>query len=220
MLTDKEKKVKELIDEHVRKVQGCLECFKGCFEAFLQGDPAEAESIHANCDHAETDADMVRRRIGDDLYSGAFLPIARKDIYMLTEYVDEIANKAEAASDMIVSQRPNVPDDYKKVLQEIVDIMSRMFGVFQGAVALFEPYETLQADDSLAAIREKITSVGVMESEVDNLEETLMRTIFRSDLPLANKIQLERFLRRITHISDVMEDAAERLHVLVIRERI
>lgn len=220
MFADKEKKVKELIDEHVHKVGGCLECFEGCFEAFLQGDRANAESIHENCDHAETEADIVRRKIGDDLYSGAFLPIARKDIYILTEYVDEIANKAEAASDMIVSQRPNVPDDYKKVLQEIVEITSKMFGVFQEAVALFEPYETLQADDSLAAIREKITSIGVMESEVDNLEETLMRTIFQSDLPLANKIQLERFLRRITHISDVIEDAAERLYVLVIRERI
>ncbi len=220
MFTDKEKRVKELIDEHVHKVWGCLECFEGCFEAFLQGDRANAESIHENCDHAETEADIVRRKIGDDLYSGAFLPIARKDIYMLTEYVDEIANKAEAASDMIVSQRPNVPDDYKKVLQEIVEITSKMFGVFQEAVAHFEPYETLQADDSLAAIKEKITSIGVMESEVDNLEETLMRTIFQSDLPLANKIQLERFLRRITHISDVIEDAAERLYVLVIRERI
>ncbi|UCG80245.1 MAG: TIGR00153 family protein [Desulfobacterales bacterium] len=220
MFTDKEKRVKELIDEHVHKVGGCLECFEGCFEAFLQGDRANAESIHENCDHAETEADIVRRKIGDDLYSGAFLPIARKDIYMLTEYVDEIANKAEAASDMIVSQRPNVPDDYKRVLQEIVETTSKMFGVFQEAVALFEPYETLQADDSLAAIKEKITSIGVMESEVDNLEETLMRTIFQSDLPLANKIQLERFLRRITHISDVIEDAAERLYVLVIRERI
>jgi predicted phosphate transport protein (TIGR00153 family) len=220
MFTDKEKKVKELIDEHVRKVGGCLECFKECFEAFLQEDRAKAESIHEDCDYAETEADMVRRKIGDDLYSGAFLPIARKDIYMLTESVDEIANKAEAASDMMVSQRPNVPDDYRKVLQEIVEITSKMFDVFQEAVALFEPYETLQADDSLAAIREKITSIGVMESEVDNLEETLMRTIFQSDVPLANKIQLERFLRRITHISDVMEDAAERLYVLVIRERI
>ena len=50
--------------------------------------------------------------------------------------------------------------------------------------------------------------------------EALMRAIFLSDLPLANKIQLEAFLRRVTGISDVIEDAADRLYILVIRERI
>lgn len=99
MFNEKERKVKELIDEHVEKVGGCIGCFRGCFEAFLHGDSATAELVHKSCDDAETEADIVHRKIGDDLYSGAFLPIARKDIYMLTEYVDEIANKAEAASE-------------------------------------------------------------------------------------------------------------------------
>jgi len=95
-----------------------------------------------------------------------------------------------------------------------------MFGIFRDAVRLYAPDETLQTSDNLAAIQEKITAIGVMESEIDKQEEALMRTIFDSDTPLANKIQLERFLRRITEISDVIEDAADRLYVLVIRERI
>ena len=220
MFTDKEKMVKELIDEHLEKVEHCLDCFQGCLDAFLQGDSGVAETIHKKCDQAETRADVVRRKIGDSLYSGAFLPIARKDIYMLTEFVDKIANKAETASDVIVYQRPEVPGDYKKALHEIVDTMCEMFRVFKEAAALFVPYESIQGEDSLAAIREKITSIGVMESEIDKQEEALMRNIFHSDIPLANKIQLERFLRRITEVSDVIEDAADRLYVLVIRERV
>ena len=109
MFTEKEKKVKELIDEHVEKVGNCLECFKGCFEAFLQGDRARAESIHENFDYAETEADILQRKICDHLYSGAFLPIDRKDIFMMTESVDKIPNKAESASDVVVYQRPEVP---------------------------------------------------------------------------------------------------------------
>ena len=59
-----------------------------------------------------------------------------------------------------------------------------------------------------------------MESEIDDKECAIMRTIFRSELPFARKIQLERFVRQITEISDVIEDASNRLDVLVIRERI
>ena len=220
MFIDKEKKVKELIDEHVETVGNCLDCFKGCLEAFLHGDTAMTESIHKSCDDAETYADNLHRKIGDYLYSGAFLPLVRKDIYMLIEFVDKIANKAEAASDVIVCQDPEVPDDYKKTLNKIVETISDMFRIFREAVSLFAPYESLQEEDKLATIREKITSIGVMESDIDKLEETLMRTIFHSDLPLANKVQLERLFQRITDISDVIEDAADRLYVMVIRERI
>jgi predicted phosphate transport protein (TIGR00153 family) len=220
MFTEKERKVKELIDEHVDKVGECLTCFKDCFEAYFQGDSGRAQSIHENCDHTETEADILRRKIGDYLFSGAFLPIERKDIYMMTEFVDKIANKAETASDVVVYQSPEVPEDYEKILRQIVETMMEMFRILQDAVRLFAPYDALQVHDILATIREKISSIGVMESEIDKKEESLMKTIFRSELPLANKVQMERFLRRVTEISDVIEDAADRLYVLVIRERI
>lgn len=220
MFTEKERKVKELIDEHVDKVGECLTYFKDCFEAYFQGDSDRAQSTHENCDHTETEADILRRKIGDYLFSGAFLPIERKDIYMMTEFVDKIANKAETASDVVVYQSPEVPEDYEKILRQIVETMMEMFRILQDAVRLFAPYDALQVHDVLATIREKISSIGVMESEIDKKEESLMKTIFRSELPLAKKIQMERFLRRVTEISDVIEDAADRLYVLVIRERI
>jgi len=220
MFSEKERKVKQLIDDHVEQVGDCLSCFRGCFEAFLENDAIRSESIHENCDYAETEADILRRRIGDSLYSGAFLPMERKDVYMMTESIDKIANKAETASDVVVYQCPEVPNDYKGDLHDIVETIAGMFKTFREAALKFTPDDSLQTEGNLAAIREKITTIGVMESEVDKKEEALLRTIFRSELPLANKIQLERFVRHITAISDVIEDAADRLYVLVIRERI
>lgn len=220
MSTEKEKKVKKLIDEHVRKVGECLRCFKDCIDAYFQGDKARTQSAHDDCDRIETEADVQRREIGDHLFSGAFLPIERKDIYMMTDCVDEIANNAETACDVVVYQNPEVPEDYVKTLREIVENIIEMSCVFQDAVKLYEPYEVLQVHDVLAAIKEKTRDISVMESEIDKKEEALLMTIFHSNLPLANKIQMESFLRRVAEISDVIEDAADRLYVLVIRERI
>jgi len=220
MFTEKEREVKELIDKHVQKVGECLDCFESCFEAYFLGEFAKAQTIHESCDHIETEADVQRREIGDHLFSGAFLPIERKDIYMMTEFVDKIANKAETAADVVVYQSPEVPEDYVKTLREIIETIMEMFSIFQDAVRLFAPYDALQVHDVLAAIKEKIRTIGVMESEIDRKEEALLMTIFHSDLPLANKIQMDRFLRRVTEISDVIEDAGDRLYVLVIRERI
>jgi predicted phosphate transport protein (TIGR00153 family) len=220
MSIEKEREVKKLIDKHVKKVGKCLDCFESCFEAYFEGEFTKAQTIHDNCDHAETEADILCREIGDHLFSGAFLPIERKDIYMMTDCVDEIANKAETACDVVVYQSPEVSEAYVKTLREIIEIVMEMFRIFQDAVRLYEPYEALQAHDVLAAIKEKIRAVSVMESEIDKKEEALLITIFHSDLPLANKIQMESFLRRIAEISDVIEDAADRLYILVIRERI
>jgi predicted phosphate transport protein (TIGR00153 family) len=220
MSIEKETEVKKLIDEHVKKVGKCLECFQDCFESYFQGEFAKAQTIHNNCDHIETEADVQRREIGDHLFSGAFLPIERKDIYMMTDCVDEIANKAETACDVVVYQSPEVLEAYVKTLREIIETIMEMFRIFQDAVRLYKPYEALQAHDVLAAIKEKIRAVSVMESEIDKKEEALLMTIFHSDLPLANKIQMDLFLRRVAEISDVIEDAADRLYVLVIRERI
>jgi predicted phosphate transport protein (TIGR00153 family) len=220
MFIDKERKVKALIDDHMEKVGDCLGCFIGCFEAFLAGDKSKAENIHANCDYAETEADILRRNIGDHLYSGAFLPIERKDIYMLSEFVDKIANKAETASDVVVFQRPDVPESYKEGFRKILKTIDKMFRFLQEAVRLFAPDEILDSHETLPEIREHISAIGVMESEVDKEEEALMRTIFSSELTLSQKIQLERFLRRVAEVSDVIEDAADRLHILVIGEKI
>ncbi len=151
---------------------------------------------------------------------GAFPAMERKDIYMMTGLVDKIANKVEKASDVVVYQRPDVPEDYKETLREIFETIVKTFRLFQEAVRLFGPCETLQAFGSLATIRQKIAAISIMESEIDDKECAIMRAIFRSELPLARKIQLERFVQWITEISDVIEDTAHRLDLLVIRERI
>ena len=220
MLTDKEKQVKTLINDHVEKVGSCLDCFKGCFSAFLREDHTASEAIHENCDYAETEADILRRKIGDQLYSGAFLPIERKDIYILSEAIDKIANKAETASDVVVFQGPSLLDAHKKSLRSIVEIIEKMFRYLEEAIGLFSFDATWDSAEDLTTIRENIAQVGILESQIDKDEEVLLRTLFQSDLDMAHKIQLEGFFRRITDISDVIEDAADRLYVLVISEKI
>ncbi len=220
MFEDKEKKVKRLIDEHMDKVGGCLGCFKKCIEAFLQGELQEAEAIHEDCDYAETEADIIRRKIADSLFSGAFLPLVRKDIYILSESIDEIANSAEKASDMVVFQRPEVPPEYADRILDIVGATMEMFRNFREAIARFLPGEDLGETSEYQFIHEAISDLIDMESTIDKKEEMLMRDIFRSEMPLAQKIQLERCVQRITAISDKIEDAADRLNVLIISEKL
>ena len=220
MYTEKELKVKELINLHLEKVGNCLSCFKGCIEAFFKGQKSAAEQIHENCDYAESEADIIRRKIADILYSGAFLPLARKDIYMLSQAIDEIANSAERASDTIVFQQPEIPSSYLDGFINIVKETYEMFISFQEAVSKFMPDEFFHDYNHVNFIREKIYTIIEMESEIDHKEESLIREIYASDLPLARKNQLETLLRRITSISDEIEDAADNLNILLIGEKI
>ncbi len=220
MIGEKERKVKELIDLHLEKVAACLGCFRGCLEAFLRQNIQKAEQIHENCDYAETEADIIRRKIADSLFTGAFLPLARKDVYMLSETIDEIANTAERASDTIVFQGPDVPVDYTDDLLQIAASTCEAFAIFQEAASNFMPDESFHDQEHLDTIRQKISTVIEIESRIDQEEEKLIRKFFASSLPLAQKLQLEILLRRITAISDKIEDAADRLNVLLIGEKL
>jgi uncharacterized protein Yka (UPF0111/DUF47 family) len=63
-------------------------------------------------------------------------------------------------------------------------------------------------------IRERLTTVGITESTIDDVEWKLTRQIFTSSLSLANKIHLNQFIETLTEISDQIEDTGDRLEIL------
>jgi uncharacterized protein Yka (UPF0111/DUF47 family) len=59
-----------------------------------------------------------------------------------------------------------------------------------------------------------------MEQESDETYNTIKKAIFKSDLPLANKLQLDSFINRITEIADIAEDCADELLIFTLKRDI
>jgi predicted phosphate transport protein (TIGR00153 family) len=207
-----ESKVMALINEHLKKVEECLQSMLSAIECYLESRMESAESCTSRTHDAESEADDIRRKIMELLHRGAFLPIFREDVMELVGMVDRIAGHAQNCCNFIMIQRPEVPDvlgeDFLRIARSSVAILS----------PLQEGVAKLSQDFSIT--RARVAEIHDIESVVDDLEWQLSCRIFSTDLALAHKMHLKQLVDMIEDISDIAEDAAEVLETLIIKKQV
>jgi predicted phosphate transport protein (TIGR00153 family) len=215
VLFKKEKEVVELIIQHTDKVEECLSTALKTLRAYLKDDLVSAKKLSRQTDGIETEADLIRHRIRDKLYSGAYLPMLREDIYKLVESLDKVANAGEACCDFFLGQRPMFPEELKVPFLAAVEESLSIITPLKKAVLCF-------LDDACSSedVRENAKTVGVIESNVDKIEWDLTRAIFTSSLECARKIHLKLCLNSIADISDEAESAADQLELVNLKAMI
>lgn len=215
MLFKKEKEVIDLIIKHLNKVEESLATALKTVETYLSRDISEAKALALKVDGLETQADFIRYNIRDKLYSGAYLPMIREDIYQLVESIDKVDDAAEACCDFFLDQRPEIPKEMKeqflRVARESFSIMAPLKAAVLGYIREERDAET---------IREKTKQISIKESDVDKLEWDLTRQIFTSSLDNGHKIHLRLCLDTIVEISDRGEDAADHLELATLKLRV
>jgi predicted phosphate transport protein (TIGR00153 family) len=215
MLFMKEKEVVELIIKHIDKVEECLLTAVKTLQAYFKGDIKTAKYLSRRTDSIETEADSIRHSILDKLYSGAYLPLLREDVYKLVESLDSVADAGEASCDFFLDQRPAIPDELKSQFLMAIQMSLGIGAPLKRAVVCF-----FEEDCSSEEVREYAKEIGIIESNVDKVEWDLTREIFTSSLDYAHKIHLKLCLNTIVEISNRAEDAADYLELINLKSRI
>ena len=211
MVFKKERAINKLILKHLAKVDHCLKLALETVEEYLKGNVEAAKALALRVVRCESETDSVLREIMGNLYSGAYLPSLRSDIFHLVQYLDSVANAAEACCDFFLAQRPDIPDEMKSSFLKIMKESISSCSPLKEAVNLF-----LKNND-VETIREKARQVGIFESAVDKAEWDLTRDIFKTDLDYGHKIHLKQCLESIVTISDRAEDTSDQLQLIVIK---
>ena len=212
MFFKKEKEVIDLISKYLDEVEKCvLIALKGV-EAYLDGDMDSAKVLSLKASDSETKADSNRHRIRDKLYSGAYLPIIREDIYTMVESIDKVANAGEACIKFFLNQRPDIPEVLRPHFVSAVRESFGAVGPLREAVLCF-----LKGDGSTDTVRNFARTVGTIESDVDKMEWELTKEIFTSSLEHSRMLHLRLCLDNIVEISDRAEDAADRLELVTLK---
>lgn len=203
----KEKHVSDLALAYLETVEECVATAENSVLDHLAGRRDTANTLRVRAGELESAADELRRNIGDTLFSGAYLPHARGNIYSIIDQLDGVPNAAEACCAFFTNQNPEIPDDLRPSFETLVRLSCSTVEPLGKAVRRFFKPKGKPED-----IREHATLVGIRESEVDQLEWTLTERVFSSaQLDLARKMHLKRAIDRIVSLSDRAEDAAERL---------
>ena len=212
----KNSNVHTMIVEQIKDVEKCLINF----ENFMRAATTEKtvhETMRALCigvQDAENEADRSLRAMIDTLSEGSYLPSTREDLISIATSCDKVANKCETISKLVVFQRFNCPTKYAADFNDIFTITKEQFELLEQSISmLFSKMNTLQKDPSI------LDNIRALESKVDRIEDKLNEDIFTLDISLAEKVQISHIVELLCDLSDIIEDIADKIQIMLIARK-
>jgi len=157
----------------------------------------------------EAKCDELRRALERQALSSSVLRPHSDVVFMLLESVDKVPNRAEAVADFLFVTRLDTPSAYHNDILQIMRLNIKCVASLSMAlVKLFDNYQL--------ALNQART-VEMTEAAVDKMEIHLMRRIFKSTLPVGEKLLLREFVQYICGIADRAEDASDIVEILALK---
>lgn len=206
LIFKKEKVARKLALEHFKTTYNCLQSAIEVIEQYMAGEIELAKQTAQKVIELESEADTLKHRLRDVLFSGAFLPNIRSDVYRLVYSVDKVADMGETCSHFVVYQRPVIPGYFHADLSEICRLCMNCYGELQRALSCF-----FKPKGEIELLREHASKVGALETEVDGLQAHFTLKIFESEMGMGEKVHLCQLLKYVSRIADRTEDAADEL---------
>ena len=157
----------------------------------------------------ETENDMLRREIEAALYRQMILPGMRSDILALMESCDRVINQYEAVVLLWSVEQVKVPADFFEDITNLVEATQECVGALMTGVKNFL--------DGANSVEDEVQMCYFQEHVVDEIAFRMKAKVFQMRLPLARQLQLKEFLTTLEKISDLAEDAADRLKIISVK---
>ncbi len=195
----KEEQVIENIRRHISILLSASECFKKGLQGW------DKDQMHCAAD-LEREGDSVRREIISMIYEGAFLPFLRTNICRFVEIVDEAFDVLKDTAYELENLGPKLDEDIREDCIQIADINQQMCDMLIIAFdALFNKGD----------LREKTLAIRIYEKKVDDMKFDLISKLRNKEVKdFWEGKTLSDFISYLTHISDVIEDASDYLHII------
>ena len=208
--------VHSLIMEQIGDVKTCLINFEGFMRAstapetvvetlrVLAGGVAQAENV----------ADISLRKMIDSLADTAYLPSTRQEIISIATDCDRIANKCEHFAQMSIFHEFRFPAEWNEDVNKILSITNEQFDVLQESIStLFSNFGALAKDHQI------LDDIRAHESAVDRIEHKLYDNISEMEISLAEKLQLFQFVEWLADLSDIIENIADKIQIMLITRK-
>lgn len=212
----KEKNVHEVITEQIASVENCIRSFENFIRAASSPvtDADTLEMLSADVCKKEEAADKALRKMIDSLVGTSFLPATRESLIAIATSCDKVANKCEYVTLKVIYQRFRFPEKYAENLLRIITITHKQFDLLEESISrLFARFSNMLKDH---AILDQIRS---LESDVDNIEKAMYKEIFMMDIDLAHQMQLADFIESMCDISDIIEDIADKVQIMLVTRK-
>ena len=212
-LFSKAKALESKIDMFHDKVIDSSMTFKKSVREYLNaGRSDEFKKINKQLRQIEHDADQLRRDIENRLYSQNLIPDLRANVLEMVENLDRVINRFDEVSYQFYIEQPEIPEIY---FSRITDLVEQVTDCAENMSIASRSFFR-----DLSLVRDYSQKVYFLEHETDLTSGRLKKSIFDSDIPLANKLQLSTIIDEIENIADLAEDSIDRLLIFTIKRDI
>jgi predicted phosphate transport protein (TIGR00153 family) len=207
------KKERFIVDNIKLHVDLVVETVKEYIEAlnlYLEGKKEESKEYTKKVHKVEEKADEVKRKISMEMYKGAFMPSLREPLFIAIDYIDDVANEAETAGDLLTLIQPEIPEEIKGDVKAIAALTLQCAERLKdGVYNLFENIEVVFEDMGV---------VEQLEGEVDKYVWKTLETVFKklNIEKFSVRMLLREFILHLNWITNKMEDASDKIDVVAI----
>lgn len=206
-------KAMSLVVEHSKMTTLAVELLSKCIRAAVEGRKEELERNFIALEEKEKEADVLRRRIIEELARGELPVDERVGLMRLSRQIDWITDWAHEASRILVgfdlSQMPKrVQDVVLEMCSTVADCTLRVTDCVQKLVdGAME--DALRAADEVERLEEKVDKL--YQGAHSNLKD-----IQTNGIRVGAIILLSQFTEAIENIADRCEDSCDQVRVMAV----
>ncbi len=204
----------DLIEKFLDKIDQGILIFQEGVKNYLYENKENFADNLKTLSTLETDADIIKRKIENILYTQSLMPQLRGDIMRLLEELDNFIDLTKSNLYQFDVEIPFIPPQLHNDMIKLTELsVLAAETVIPTARAYFRDPES---------IKEKIHRVYLYEKEADKLADSIKRKVFQDmpNLKLSEKIHLRYFTLHIENLSDAAERAADLLTIMAIKRTI
>ncbi|MGA8855979.1 MAG: DUF47 family protein [Candidatus Bathyarchaeia archaeon] len=202
-----------LVLEHSRMTTVTVELLGKCIQDAINGRQEELGKNFHLLEQKEHEADLLRRRIIEELARGELPSEDRVNLMRLGRQLDWITDWAHEASRILVMF------DLSKMPKQIQDVLQEMCSTTtEATVHVTDTVQKLmdgKTDESLKAADQ----VERLEEKVDGLHQKsrgILKDIQTDGIHVGSIILLSQFLEAVEHTADRCEDACDQARVMAV----
>ena len=214
--TEKGNEVHEMIMEQFKNIKKTMYSFEE-FINVSYTKRGDSDTLRSLCDTVydnESAADYALRRMIESLSGSPFLPQTREELISIASSCDKIANRCEDVAYNMILQGFLFPEDFHEDLKEIIAVTHQEFKLLEESISmLFSNFKDFLKNHSI------LDDIRELESKVDRIERKLLKKTYGYNLDAAQTAQMAGFIQATCDISDVIEDIADKIQVMLVTRK-
>jgi uncharacterized protein len=208
-------KKKMLLEQEVDAYLSCLNEICGAFnlgvKSYLTGDQEAFSKCAKATSQGEKKADEILKNIKYHLYADTLYPDYQKDITLIFNQMDDVADISNQVLIQLSLETPFIPDQVKPLFLELVDYCCKTTGeLVNGARHLFK---------NRVMIEDHANKVYFYENEASRVLERILTSVHQGDYltELAYKRHVAFFAMKILAVAEQAYKVAKRLVFYLIK---